>query len=550
MVRKEPMEQLLKRFSSLVRLSGKEDAETACDYIIRQLEKCGIAWEKYTIPVYVSNPMEAEISLAGSKFRKKALPRSFSADCPGGITAEIFYDTKAHEPMGQKQKDLWYRDCRGRIIVSDNFYEDYVQMILSYGAAGLVHAWTSDETVLHNETVCPVWGTAEPDQAAAYPDIPVVGVTKGDGAELTAFLTPGRNTQQITVRSRVEYELTEASFPVAVFPGKTEEFILVGNHFDSWHEGVTDNGTGNAAALELARLLGEAEPGRRGVRIAWWPAHSNGRYAGSAWYCDHKFQELYEHCMALINIDSPGCKGAGEVGFSSSGTVTESLKKMIFDHTGQTEVAVRALSRGSDLSFFGAQIPVQISYDYYQNGEDRGRWHCAGCGGGWWWHSVEDLYDKIDYDYLVRDTEIIWDTLNYLRNCPRLPFDAGVCMKEMKELVDDLDRSSDPAFDFAPVRQALEELENALGDTSEFPDDRTAKETGGRLGMLLCSACDPYHYDNTFSVGRLPGLQQVRGCLREETDEKEFLFLYTAFVRQRNRTVTELNKIRKEWENR
>ena len=146
--------------------------------------------------------------------------------------------------------------------------------------------------------------------------------------------------------------------------------------------------------------------------------------------------ELYENCVGLINVDSPGCRGAKEVGFSTSGIVSDSLKKMVLDHTEQSEVVVKPLGRGSDLSFYGVQIPIQISFDYYQEGENRGRWHCAGCGGGWWWHTAEDNYDKIDYEYLIRDTEIIWDMIEYLRNTKELPFDCMQCMEGIENLID------------------------------------------------------------------------------------------------------------------
>ena len=92
----------------------------------------------------------------------EALPRSFSAHCPDGVTAPLFYDVHAHDQLKPRQEQDWYAGARGCIVIGDNFYEDYVQKLRGYGVKGLIHLWTSEEPVLHYETVSPVWGTAEP----------------------------------------------------------------------------------------------------------------------------------------------------------------------------------------------------------------------------------------------------------------------------------------------------------------------------------------------------------------------------------------------------
>ena len=121
-----------------------------------------------------------------------------------------------------------------------------------------------------------------------------------------------------TVRSVLQCGCVRLQIPVAELAGETPEYVLVGSHYDSWDYGVTDNATGNAAVLELARVLSQKQL-RRGVKIAWWPAHSNGRYAGSTWYCDEQFEDLDARCVALVNMDSPGCMGAPPPVFRYSG---------------------------------------------------------------------------------------------------------------------------------------------------------------------------------------------------------------------------------------
>ena len=45
--------------------------------------------------------------------------------------------------------------------------------------------------------------------------------------------------------------------PVARIQGRSEKFVLVSGHYDSWYEGATDNGVANAAMMELARVFQE-----------------------------------------------------------------------------------------------------------------------------------------------------------------------------------------------------------------------------------------------------------------------------------------------------
>ena len=65
--------------------------------------------------------------------------------------------------------------------------------------------------------------------------------------------------------------------------------------------------------------------------------------------------------VALGNMDSPGCMGAQEIGFSTSGVAGDTLGDILRRCTGQAEVVIRPLGRGSDLSFFGPRISIQVS---------------------------------------------------------------------------------------------------------------------------------------------------------------------------------------------
>ena len=56
----------------------------------------------------------------------------------------------------------------------------------------------------------------------------------------------------------MDNRIVRSSMPVATIPGKRESFVLLSGHYDSWYEGMTDNGAANVLMLETAK----AEPHR------------------------------------------------------------------------------------------------------------------------------------------------------------------------------------------------------------------------------------------------------------------------------------------------
>ena len=198
-----------------------------------------------------------------------------------------------------------------------------------------------------------------------YPDFPVVGLTSCDRESILPLLTPGACSRTATVRSVLQCGCVRLQIPVAELAGETPEYVLVGSHYDSWDYGVTDNATGNAAVLELARVLSQKQL-RRGVKIAWWPAHSNGRYAGSTWYCDEQFEDLDARCVALAHGLSrlyrrrsfssrlPACVGA-------PGRLRQRIRPVIFGHPSRCPLTL-SLATVQAAAEAGGGIPWRIPW--------------------------------------------------------------------------------------------------------------------------------------------------------------------------------------------
>jgi N-acetylated-alpha-linked acidic dipeptidase len=166
----------------------------------------------------------------------------------------------------------------------------------------------------------------DPARAPTLPKIPVVAISWGEarhvlsslgGAEAPAPFVgrvpgvtyrTGPGPAALHVRVRMDDGLRRISNVVATLAGRTQpdRVILLGGHHDAWTFGAVDPGTGSAALLELARVLGRmARTGwrpERTIQIAFWDAEEFG-LVGSTEHAEHFRDQLKERLIAYVNID-------------------------------------------------------------------------------------------------------------------------------------------------------------------------------------------------------------------------------------------------------
>ncbi len=239
-----------------------------------------------------------------------------------------------------------------------------------------------------------------------------------------------------------------------------DEFLLVHGHYDSWYEGIGDNATGDAALLELARVLWNLRDRlKRTVRIAWWPGHSTGRYAGSTWYADTFADEIDEHCIAQLDIDSPGCAGATayeEVMWMAEADAL--CRTSIQDALGLPSERVRPL-RAGDYSFnqIGPTgLYMLLSNIPIEERKRRGYYAVGGCGGNIAWHTPDDLMPVADLEILRRDLAVYLTTIVRILNAPLHPFDYTAAIDEMRAAVARYHEAAGGEVDFAPLLADLD----------------------------------------------------------------------------------------------
>jgi hypothetical protein len=395
--------------------------------------------------------------------------------------------------------------------------------------------------------VTTVWGTPTISSSARIPKIHVASVGKEDGQYLRDLCSKG--TVRVHLKAQVETGWKKIAIPVATIRGveEPEKFILVGGHYCAWYVGVTDNATGDAALLEIARIAHKKRRSlKRSVKVAWWPGHSQGRYAGSTWFADHQFNDLNNNAIAYVNIDSPGSKGATMYDLEAMPEAMDYARRTVRSLT-QMKVQQLRPGRWGDQSFWGIGFP---SIDCYSMAEPGKRATVGGSGGGWWWHTPEDTLDKADFDYQVRDTRTNLALVIGLCNSDVIPWNFADLANQYVKSLTKLEQKT--SFDLRPLKakaQVLKGRAAALkraGDRNSRSKTKPASEALYRLNetyMRLSRVLIPalftrsgrYDQDPAVDAPFLPGLQEATELTSTDLGPNERGFLVNQLIRERNR---------------
>jgi hypothetical protein len=350
----------------------------------------------------------------------------------------------------------------------------------------------------------------------------------------------------------------EQVVPVVDIPGavEPEKFILLHGHYDSWEVGVGDNATGDATMLECARVLW-ANKGdlRRSVRIAWWPGHSTGRYAGSTWFADHFAIDLDENCVAQINCDSPGCRWA--TSYHQTTCMAEMgplVTEVIETVAGQTPVLKRPHQAG-DYSFnnIGLSSFFMLSSTMPDDlRAEKGYYAVSGCGGNIAWHTENDTLEIADREILKRDIDIYLMSVLRLARAELLPMDWRLLTAEFARTLADYDRAAGGAVDLSEATAAVSALDSALerldaaaasGKVAAGKVNEARRALARVLVPLNYTRLPRFRHDPAVTNPPLPMLD-VLADLPPEGDETRG-FALTQAIRGRNRVVAGLNAARR-----
>ncbi len=526
------------------RESGSPGEAQAFDYIERALKSYGVEVERREIEAYISLPLEAHLTLPDGT-TIGGLTHSFSTSVEA-LEAEVV-------DVGDARPEDLAR-AKGRIaLIRGLASPGRAWAAQQAGALGQIHVLMDH---LHNMIVTTIWGTPAPETASRIPATPCLSILGADGERLRARLARGPLRLSMTTRVRTGW--MPIPHLVGELKGRQEDrFLLLSGHVDAWHHGAMDNGTANATMLEVARLLASRRDTlRRGIRLAFWSGHSHGRYAGSAWYADHAWRDLHARCVAHLNVDSTGARGATDYSvLHATEDAAAFAESVVADVTGQASRG-RRFSRAGDQSFWGCGVPsafMSLSGLPKQDTElSRAMERLVGSAGfPWWWHTKDDTVDKIDADVLVLDTKVYLASALRWLNAPVLPLDHARAARALAAELEALQAAAGPRFDLSPVLEAARGLDERLQRVSALvaapPAARLEAINRGlmRLSRVLVPLAyttgDRFTHDLALPIPPLAGLQRARELAALDPDGDAFKFARAALVRERNRAVHALD---------
>ncbi len=184
----------------------------------------------------------------------------------------------------------------------------------------------------------------------------------------------------------------------AYIPGRTDEYVIIGAHYDHLglgeqnslapskagtpHPGADDNASGTAGVLELARWFASQPEHRRGVLFLSFAGEELGLLGSRHWVEDPELP--LKNAVAMINLDMIGRLRDRKVyvgGAGTGSTLKPLVEKALATHSLKMDFSGTLEAGGSDhQSFIPKQVPVLFFFSGLHSD----------------YHKPSDTWDKID----------------------------------------------------------------------------------------------------------------------------------------------------------
>lgn len=539
------------------RKSGLGQDLAAANYVVDQLNACGLDAGLEEFDAYDSDPGDAELVLLGDDGKKlQARACTHIEETPAGGFVGQLIDVGAGG-----MDDYIGKDVGGKIVLAEVSYApatpEKARIAALQGAAGIVLMnWGRDDgTPIPARGLKAVWGNPTPETWHDIPRIFGVSISRKDGICLRSRLAKGDVRLQARVTSsRVWRKLSQ---PIAWLHApesatQREQFVIVSGHLDSWDPGVTDNLTGNSVMMEIARVLSQRRSElKRSVVFCFWNGHEVAEATGSACFVDAHWEHINRHAAAYFNIDSVGMKNTSEFQINTCPELSGFSRRIAEGCFGKSAtIKLSDLKRVGDQSFFGIGVPAATGRHMFPMETVRAE---NGATLGWFNHTEFDTIDVLDENVLARDLAWCASFVEALCTTEILPHRFTPRIVDQKHrFTEMLGTDRDPA-NLGRIVEAIDELadnlfwfDNHLDRLTREPDvgDATARSANRlvlklsrHLTFLTGSASGKYGQDS-YGISTLlqpvPRLAELVRYRALEPDEDEARLLKTKLIRLRH----------------
>ena len=279
------------------RAVGTPGYEASVDYVVDALRNKGfdVQTPEFQTRIFKADP--ALLTVDGSTVGARALEYSI-ATAPQGVSGPLVA-APAEDTPGCTASDYDGLPVTGAIVLVDRGscqFADKEAAAAGRGAVAMIVADNVDEKEMG--------GTLGEDTDVK---IPVVSVTKADGARLRA--QPGPTTLKLNASVQT---INARNIIAQTKTGSTSDVVLVGGHLDSVPAGpgINDNGSGVAAVLETALQMGSSPAVHNAVRFGFWGAEEVG-LVGSRKYVESLNVDALKDIALYLNFDMLGSPNPG-----------------------------------------------------------------------------------------------------------------------------------------------------------------------------------------------------------------------------------------------
>jgi Zn-dependent M28 family amino/carboxypeptidase len=234
-----------------------------------------------------------------------------------------------------------------------------------------------------------------------------------------SFAFPG--DLRLSIKVNIESTRATVDNVLAYLPGKTDEYIIIGAHYDHLgygnvdslapsqigkvHPGADDNASGTAGVMELARLLAPRKGQlQRGILFASFAGEELGLLGSAEWTKEPTLP--IGKAVAMINMDMIGRIKDEKVyigGVGTGSTFQSLLDEEKAKSQFKIEYSASGYSASDHTSFVGKKIPVLFFFSGLHSD----------------YHKPSDTWDKIDAPDAAKLLDFVDDVALKIDSAPQ-----------------------------------------------------------------------------------------------------------------------------------